>query len=431
MKKEEILKRMAELKAELEDDSKEVNLEEIEKEINELETQLKELEQKPEGDEGQKVPNAKPEGEPEGQPAEPTKPAGEPQPEENKEEEEKKKRKAIAEKLNQRKLSSKDITPKPMEERDMEKFTIASPEYRTAWAKKLMGLNLDDTEKRALGDAITTTATTFVEADADTQGINNAGLLIPESVRKELLENIYRKSPFLRDVRKLQVKGNVDLPYLFEADDASWGVSETTCTSNEGQEYKRVQLTGWELVKNVVVSWKAEAMTIDGFIAFIIDELTEKCARALAHAVIYGDGDGKPTGAIYNIDAVTGSDPIKLIADTKNTITSDLRIDAKVYISETVSDAIVFKKDANGNYPFVAGMPKISNLTVEVDPFLESGDILVGNPRYYILNENSPLRIDKEVSVKCRKTTYGGYAIYDGKARPGAFAKGTLVSASI
>ena len=61
------------------------------------------------------------------------------------------------------------------------KFDLNSKEYRSAWAKKVMGLPEDrftEDEKRALGDAVTTTATTFVASAADTQGINNGGLNI-------------------------------------------------------------------------------------------------------------------------------------------------------------------------------------------------------------------------------------------------------------
>ena len=44
-----------------------------------------------------------------------------------------------------------------------------------------------EAEERALGDAITTTATTFVESNTSTQGINNGGLFIPTSVRLDML----------------------------------------------------------------------------------------------------------------------------------------------------------------------------------------------------------------------------------------------------
>ena len=159
-----------------------------------------------------------------------------------------------------------------MEER---KFTIKSPEYRSAWAKTLMGVELDDTEKRALGDAIGTTSTTFTASAANTQGINNLGLLIPESVRLDWLKMIEQASPIYRDIRKLNVNGNVDFPYLFAADDAEW-YAETTTTKNEGQEYKNIKLTGHELAKAIEITWKAESMTVDGFISFLLDELNVK-----------------------------------------------------------------------------------------------------------------------------------------------------------
>ena len=112
-------------------------------------------------------------------------------------------------------------------------------------------------ELRALGDAVTTTATTFVEATANVSGVNNGGLLIPTSVRTDILKVIEEQSPFYRDIRKLAVAGNIDLPFMDSSDDAEW-VTENEDTSNEGAEYKKVSLTGHELAKNVVVTWKLE-----------------------------------------------------------------------------------------------------------------------------------------------------------------------------
>ena len=96
--------------------------------------------------------------------------------EERKEKLEREKRAEIAEKLEERKLKGKELEEnKNMEER----YTIKSPEYRSAWAKKMMNLPEDKFTKeelRALGDAVTTSATTYVAAAAGTQGINNGGL---------------------------------------------------------------------------------------------------------------------------------------------------------------------------------------------------------------------------------------------------------------
>ena len=277
---------------------------------------------------------------------------------------------------------------------------------------------------RALGDAVTTTATTFVASTEDTQGINNGGLFIPTSVREELLEIITEASPIFRDVRKLQVAGNIDLPYLFSADDANW-YTELTDTVNEGQEYRNLQLTGWELAKDVVITWKLEEMAVESFISFILEELAEKMGSALVNAIIYGDGVNKPTGILNGLEPVkTGETPIDNIIATYKALAQKERVRAKAYISTDVNIEIVGYKDKNGNYPFLQGLATNKLVSIEVDPYLKNNDIVVGNCKKYILNEVTPLRVEKERTVKGRKTTYGGYAIYDGKAKPNAFAYG-------
>ena len=314
---------------------------------------------------------------------------------------------------------------KEMEER---KFTIKSPEYRSAWAKTLMGVELDDTEKRALGDAIGTTSTTFTASAANTQGINNLGLLIPESVRLDWVKMIEQASPIYRDIRKLNVNGNVDFPYLFAADDAEW-YAEMTTTKNEGQEYKNIKLTGHELAKAIEITWKAESMTVDGFISFLLDELNVKMNKALINAVIYGTGSAQPTGITNGLTAKTNTKAIELIKACLSDLDEENRVGAKVYVASNVADEIAFYKDENGNYPYlVAGLGRAGGATIEADPFLRAGDIVVGNAQNYVLNFNESLRIDKEVKVQPRRVVYGGYLIADGNKKPNSFTYGKLTA---
>ena len=337
---------------------------------------------------------------------------------------------ADIENLEKRKVEIVNIIKNDEEERNMPKTreeVLKSTEYRSAWAKKLMGLSenkFTEEEKRALGDAITTTDTTFVKSTAETQGINNGGLFIPTTVRNELLEIITKQSPIYRDVRKLQVAGNIDLLYLFEADDAEW-YTEITETKNEGQEYKNLQLTGWELAKDIVITWKLEEMAVESFISFILEELANKMGKALVNAIIYGDGADKPTGITKDLTAVkTGDTPIDNIIETYKTLSDDDRIGAKAYISSSVNISIVGYKDENGNYPFLQGLSATNLVSIEQDPYLKNNDIIVGNCKNYILNEVTPVRVERERTLKGRKVTYGGYAVYDGKPKPKAFAYG-------
>ena len=312
------------------------------------------------------------------------------------------------------------------EEMEERKFTTKSPEYRSAWAKTLMGVKLDEVEERAIGDAIGTTATTFVEADASHNGINNLGLVIPESVKLDWLKIAEKASPIYRDIRKMNVPGNVDFPYLFGADDAEW-YTETTTTKNEGQEYKNIKLTGHELAKSIEITWKAEAMTVEGFISFLLDELNEKMNKALINAVIYGDGSAKPTGITNGLTAKENANAIDLIKECLGDLSVENRVGAKVYVASDVADDITFSKDGNGNYPYlVAGLGRAGGATIEADPFLAAGDIVVGNAQNYILNFNEGLRVDKEVKVQPRRVIYGGYLIADGNKKPGAFVYGKV-----
>lgn len=336
----------------------------------------------------------------------------------------------IAAKLDENDNKAEQIL-KEEENMDEKRFDLSSKEYRSAWAKKVMGLpeeKFTKDELRALGDAVTTTATTFVASDADTQGINNGGLFIPTSLREELLELISQESPIFRDIRKLAVNGNIDLLYLFAADDANW-YAELTDTTNEGIEFKNLQLTGWELAKDVVITWKLEEMAVDSFLDFIRDELFNKMGKALVNAVIYGDGSGKPTGITNGLSPVTtGSDQIENILNTYKSLSADAKVGAKVYISANANLDIISYKDSNNNYPFLAGIPAVKGFTIEVDPYLQNNDVVAGNCRNYILNENTPVRLDRESSVKGRKVTYGAYGIYDGKAKPSSFALGRYSS---
>ena len=197
-KMEEIQKRKLEIRELLENEDIELKtIEELEKELEELKTQQEELEKEIEAQqEEEEVEEVEEEVE---------EIVEEPAVEEKKE---------MIEELEKK---SFDFTIKE----EKMNITIDSPEYRNIWAKKLMGVELTP-EERALGDAVTTTATDYVASTSSVQGINNGGLFIPTDVRLDILGIIEELSPFYRDARKLAVAGNVDLPYLDAADDAEW-----------------------------------------------------------------------------------------------------------------------------------------------------------------------------------------------------------------
>lgn len=67
---------------------------------------------------------------------------------------------------------------------------LATPEYKSAFAKTLLNRSLTEKESRALDTALTTTATTFVAPSGSADGVNNGGLFIPTDMNLSLLEHI-------------------------------------------------------------------------------------------------------------------------------------------------------------------------------------------------------------------------------------------------
>lgn len=324
-------------------------------------------------------------------------------------------------------VGTEEIIPieKVEEERTMNKYDIEA----RAFAKRLMNKELDEEEQRALGDAVGTTATSYTAAAADAQGINNLGLYIPKSIRLELEERARLESPIYNGIRKLRVRGNVDVPYLYAADNAAWYV-ELSNTANEGQEHKAITLIGRELAKNIEITWKVDQMTPEGLIDFLVDELYEKMYKAKVTAIIYGTGNtyNQPSGITLGLNAVTtGATPIDTIADTKATLSEDAKVGAGVYVSPAVADAIRYYKNGEGNYPFLAGLPT----GIVEDPYLANNDIIVGNLRNYVWNEQEEIRIDRDINMPKRTVIYGAYQVCDGGAKVGAFAYGQYTPASI
>lgn len=356
-------------------------------------------------------------------------------------------RKAELEALETRKQAAADITagiaqPITIETRkDMQmentQNIFKTPEYRSAWAKTLMNMPLTEAEQRAVGTALTTTATTYVGASAQADGVNNGGLFIPEDVMMDLMNRIELVSPFFRDIPKTAVSGYVKFPYRKGGTGAAERAEGTANT--DGQvEWADLTLTVLEVSETIRVTWKLEAMSVDGFIDYIINELALAIPEKIVNDVFYGDGTGTLTGVA--VDAIDGEYTIGTaegnVADIYEAITAGIalltdtrkRMGAKIYVAQDVMDAMAFGRDGDGKFVFNpingVGIQSIGRYAIEVDPFLADGDFVIGNPRHYRFNWNEMISITKDVSGKNRINDYTGYAVVSGAAEPGAFVYG-------
>lgn len=326
-----------------------------------------------------------------------------------------------------------------MEEREMKNFTkhnvLKSEEYRSAWAKKLMCLpetEFTEDEKRALGVALTTTATTYTAPSAGADGVNNGGLFIPETVSMEILREVELESPFLRDVAKTYVRGLMTFPYKESGSGAEW-VAEGTDNKLESDKWVNLTFAQMELSKTIRITWKLEAMAVEDFINYIVEEVAREMRESLADKPFYGNGTNEIAGITLegnNIDAeyastVNALDAIKAAIEK---LPIRRKAGAKIYLSESMATEIAFMKDNNGAYinnPVNGvGLNSIARYPVEVDPYLKDGDFIIGNARWYKMNFNENLSVSKDVIGRSRVNDYTGYCVVGGAPVPKSFVYG-------
>lgn len=294
-----------------------------------------------------------------------------------------------------------------------------------AWAKSLMQRNdFTEDEKRAL-NSLTTTATTYTAPTDGVQGVNNGGLLIPETVSTEILRKIELISPFLSDVAKTHIKGLLKLPYQVRKSEAKF-VEEGVENELAQREFKELELPQYELSTTIRITWKLETMAIKEFIEYMTTEIANDMGEVLSKYVLYGTGTGQLKGATVDADKIenakTAMDGIK---DGLNRLDKRIIPTAKIYISNKLANEIIFAKDKNGAYSNnpVNGLSlhSIGTNKVEIDPYLKDNQILIGSATNYKLNFNEDVNVVKDVIGRARVNDYTGYAVVGGAPVPNTF----------
>lgn len=302
---------------------------------------------------------------------------------------------------------------------------LASKEYRSAFAKTLMGVSLSEVEKRAVGTVITTTATEFIEATSSVDGVNNGGIAVPTELNLSLLKALELQSPVFRDINKTSFAGVLKFPYAKTKNKATrYGKSKETTENDDGAvEFATLELSEAEISVTIPVTWKLEAMSVDQFMSYLLTELTNQVARSKIEGAIYGTGSDDMKGVTVCAIQKTYTDtPLAAIEANLSALSAEQKIGAKIYVSTSAAEAMQFAKDSNGDYifPISAGLPKtIAGYPVEADPYLHDYDILVGNlAKYARLNVVEGMSMTKEVKGKQRRNEYTAYELDAAAAQP-------------
>lgn len=295
-----------------------------------------------------------------------------------------------------------------------------------------------ESEKRALGTALTTTATTFVKASESANGVNNAGVLISTSLVLDLLKEEGKLSPIVeRAVSAMtHVPGLTDFPYRKSRDKARYKTEGADGKDNQ-MEWDKLYGTKGYIQTIIPITDEIMALTDFDFGAYIIEQIAQDFDEDWAEQLIYGDGSTDHlTGITKNaVNAdYSGSVVDALIAGIK-LCKGRYRRNAEIYVAQDLSDDVLFTTNKKGDflYPLFnnqTGITSVGPIKINVDENLKDGEFIIGNiEKYFKINGLIPFRIETDRIARRGVTEYIASQYACSMPVPGAFVYGKKVAA--
>lgn len=159
----------------------------------------------------------------------------------------------------------------------------AKKEYREAFMKYVQNGTPIPAELR--GDAITTTS--------------DASAVIPTTILNELIKEVKVYGNLFDEVRKLNIKGGVEVPILSLKPTATWITANTGTKESDTQKIQantNISFNYYGLECKVAQSLLVEVTALEMFEQQFTELAAEAMAKALDIAIMNGSGSGEPLG---------------------------------------------------------------------------------------------------------------------------------------
>ena len=292
-----------------------------------------------------------------------------------------------------------------VEERKLENVNIAAtPEYRSAYLKNLMGKPLE-AEERAL---IT------------------ASVAIPTETMNSIIEKLEQTSVLYPYISKSNIPGNLSLPRQNAKNDSAW-VAMGTAATDSADSFDAVTLSAYKLIKTIEVGADVSVMSIPAFETFLVNALVKKMSKAVDHAIVNGTGASQPTGlalagqitntGTFTKAGMTFGDLVTIISDLPS---SEYRRNAKFVMPSALyfNDVIAaLATEGIGVDMQNALQYKVLGYDVILDDYMPANTIIFGDLSYYHFNFASDVSVeaDKSVAFRTGSTVFRAMALADGK----------------
>jgi HK97 family phage major capsid protein len=305
------------------------------------------------------------------------------------------------------------------EKREKVEYDAASPEYRRAFMKNLLGESKEMTAEERSAWVHTTANTTAV---LPTTMLNNIWDLVSSqhSIMGDI--TIYRTGTIIEVVKHTAIA---------QGDAAT--VNENAANDDEKNTFVKVTLSGNDFSKHVDVSYAMERMSIDALESYLTNEIANQIGAAMASDVIAQIGTDMDSGNKVNSAAnneVTFKELAALFGKLERA--QNVTVYAK---RSTVYKYLIGMVDSNKRPVFQSNAQagaagSIIVATIKIEDAVADNVILIGDPKNVVYNMVQDIMIESDRDIKKHVTTYSGYARGQGAlVVPKSFAQLTVTTA--
>lgn len=309
---------------------------------------------------------------------------------------------------------------------------FASPEYRSAFFKQLLGKELT-----AVEDAAFKRAMDIVKAERRADQFNtvtSAAAVLPTTTLNEVISKARKMGGLISVCRSFNLPTRIAVPVGTPATKAAWH-TEGQAVESEKNTVATVSFAGYEILKVFSISAAAKKMSIDAFEKYIVDELNACVMECIADALVNGTGEGQGTGLESITWTATGDN--KNAVEYANGSTPDYAdfVATMALLKRGYSQGAKWAMNNATLYTHVYGIvdqnkrpifiadPKNESIgyilgrEVVIDDNIADGDIYLGNFNYmgYNLAEGIVIEVSRESSFRSGLIDYRAMAIADCK----------------
>lgn len=304
-----------------------------------------------------------------------------------------------------------------------EVYTASSPEYRTAWLKKMA---VDHRGEMMFGEL------SEVEERAFTFTTDNSGNVVPTEMQNRIVDRIKHEAPMLEDAAKSAITKGFAIPVraAITAGDAGV-VAEGAAAADEQDTFTLIELSGVEIAKTATLTRKMQFQSIDAFEDWLIGDISKRIMVAKERVLMARLDGSAPATGISAVSAVAIAQANVLSGNSVTYTDAVIRsIMAKIdeggqvvcYANRsTIFNGFAGIEDGQGAKAFIASPmadPTVAGVIygaqVKADPNLSD------NVAYFIVkgalkaNIFAPLEVFPTKEAKTANTIYTGTEIFDG-----------------